>query len=83
MVGPRQVSASPTSLSSGVLTLVTPSPGASPVSVTMQSQIVTSYVPQFTLCELPPLAFLPTTPVPSARPTAAPLPQLFHISSTR
>ncbi|KAK0791461.1 hypothetical protein LTR59_008854 [Friedmanniomyces endolithicus] len=82
MVGPRQVSASPTSLSSGVLTLVTPSPGASPVSVTMQSQIVTSYVPQFTLCELPPLAFLPTTPVPSARPTAAPLPQLFHISST-
>ncbi|KAK0781521.1 hypothetical protein LTR91_013872 [Friedmanniomyces endolithicus] len=72
MVGPRKVSASPTSLSSGVLTLVTPSPGASPVSVTMQSQIVTSYVPQFTLCELPPLAFLPTTPVPSARPTTAP-----------
>ncbi|KAK0256649.1 hypothetical protein LTR29_010506 [Friedmanniomyces endolithicus] len=72
MLGPRQVSASPTSLSSGVLTLITPSPGASPVSVTMQSQIVASYVPQFTLCELPPLAFLPTTPVPSARPTSAP-----------
>ncbi|KAK1055599.1 hypothetical protein LTR12_011171 [Friedmanniomyces endolithicus] len=72
MAAARDVSASPTSLSSGVLALITPSPGASPIPVTMQSQIVMSYVPQFTLCELPPLAFLPTTPVPSARPTTAP-----------
>ncbi|KAK5679313.1 Pre-rRNA-processing protein ipi3 [Elasticomyces elasticus] len=72
MAAPRQVSALPTSLSSGVIALITPSPGASPIAVTKQSQIVTSYVPQFTLCELPPLAFFPTTPVPSARPTMAP-----------
>lgn len=60
------------SLSSGVLTLITPSPGAAPVAVTQQSQIVTSYVPQFTLCELPPAAYWPVTPMPSASAVSAP-----------
>lgn len=69
---PAGVSASTTSLSSGVLALLTPSPGASPVAVTMQSQIVTTYVPQFTLCALPPLEFFSVSPVPSTRPTTAP-----------
>lgn len=39
-----------------ILTFVTPSPGATPVAITTQSQIVTSYVAQFTLCDLPPVA---------------------------
>ncbi|KAK5133486.1 hypothetical protein LTR08_007728 [Meristemomyces frigidus] len=69
---PAGVSASATSLPSGVITLITPSPGASPVTVTKQSQIVTTYVPQFTLCELPPIAFFSVSPAQSARPTAAP-----------
>lgn len=66
---PPAVSASATS---GVLTVITPSPGASPVQVTKQSQLVTTYVPQFTLCELPPVGFYPLTPQPSAMPTTAP-----------
>jgi hypothetical protein len=45
----------------GVLTIITPSPGAVPVSVTEQSQIVTTYIPQFTLCDLPPVGFFPVT----------------------
>jgi len=50
-----------------VLTYITPSPGAKPVAVTKQSQIVGSFVPEFTLCELPPLEFFPITrqPVPT------------------
>lgn len=55
----------------GVLTIITPSPGASPVQVTKQSQIVTSYVPEYTLCDLPPVGFFhisrPTT-IPSTAP---------------
>lgn len=73
IVGPQAgVSASAASSTSGVFAIITPSPGASPVAITTQSQIVTSYVPQFTLCELPPLAFFSVSPVPSARPSAAP-----------
>ncbi|KAK3711867.1 hypothetical protein LTR37_009385 [Vermiconidia calcicola] len=57
----------------GVLTYITPSPGATPVAVTEQSQIVTSYIPQFTLCDLPPVGFVSISPLPlSARPTTAP-----------
>ena len=66
---PSAVSASPIT---GVLSLITPSPGASPVQVTKQSQLVTTYVPQFTLCELPPIEFFSVTPQPSAMPTTAP-----------
>jgi hypothetical protein len=43
----------------GVLTVITPSPGASPVEVTSQSQIVTTYIPKFTLCDLPLVGFFP------------------------
>lgn len=62
---------SATSTPVGILTIITPSPGASPVEVTKQSQIVTSYIPEFTLCDLPPIAFnhvsRPTT-IPSTAP---------------
>jgi len=44
-----------------VLTYIMPSPGAVPVPVTEQSQIVTTYMPQFTLCDLPPVGFFPLT----------------------
>lgn len=53
-----------------ILTYITPSPGASPVAITEESQIVTSYIAQYTLCELPPKAFFPITPATSA--TTAP-----------
>lgn len=69
---PPGVSAS-TTPAPGVLKYTTPSPGASPVVVTKQSQIVTSYVPQFTLCELPPIEFFSISPPHvSASPTTAP-----------
>jgi hypothetical protein len=55
-----------------ILTFITPSPGASPVAITEESQIVTSYVAQFTLCELPPKAFFPVTLSPSTIATTAP-----------
>ena len=53
-----------------ILTQVTPSPGADVVAITKQSQVVTSYVPQFTLCALPPLAEVLVTPIPTT--TTAP-----------
>ena len=37
---------------SGSLTAITSSPHASPVPIIQQSQVVTTYVPQYTLCEL-------------------------------
>lgn len=55
-----------------ILTFVTPSPGASPVAVTEQSQLVDSFVPQFTLCDLPPQAVYPVTPLPSITTMSAP-----------
>ncbi|KAK5164238.1 uncharacterized protein LTR77_009932 [Saxophila tyrrhenica] len=58
--------------SAGVLTYITPSPGASPVAVTRQSQIVGSFVPEFTLCELPPLEFFPISRMPPASRTPLP-----------
>ncbi|KAF2220253.1 hypothetical protein BDZ85DRAFT_298302 [Elsinoe ampelina] len=54
-----------------VYTYITPSPGATPVPVTQQGQLVTSYVPQYTVCALPPVAAIPQptpTPWPSTRP---------------
>jgi hypothetical protein len=61
--------------SASVLTYVTPSPGASPVPVTKQSQLVGSYIAQYTLCELPPIGWVPVsrngTDV-TANPTATP-----------
>lgn len=62
-----------TTASSTILTYITPSPSASPVAVTKQSQIVTSFVPQFTLCELPPIEFFSISPPSvSATYTTAP-----------
>ena len=54
---PLGVDAIPTS--SSVLTVITPSPGAVPVAVTQQSQIVTSFVPQAKWCVAPPIRLLP------------------------
>jgi hypothetical protein len=48
-----------------VLTYLTPSPGASPIAITEQSQIETSYIPQMTLCALPPQAIYPVSPIPT------------------
>nr|OQO32642.1 hypothetical protein B0A51_00020 [Rachicladosporium sp. CCFEE 5018] len=76
--GPQRVPASLTQ--EGILTLITPSPGASPVQVTKQSQLVTTYPPQMTLCELPPLAFFHVTVPPSSVPTTAPY-QNYSIST--
>ncbi|KAF1344688.1 hypothetical protein BDV97DRAFT_402460 [Delphinella strobiligena] len=53
-----------------ILAYVTPSPGAKPIPILTQSQPVTSYVPQFTLCELPPVAEVLVTPIPTT--TTAP-----------
>ncbi|KAI7014037.1 hypothetical protein KC355_g4822 [Hortaea werneckii] len=73
MMTPASVPATITPAIPGVIAVITPSPGASPVTVSSQSQIVTSYVPQYTLCELPPIEFFSISPVPLAsRPTTAP-----------
>ncbi|KAG9653893.1 hypothetical protein KCU95_g9405, partial [Aureobasidium melanogenum] len=53
------------STAGSVLTYITPSPGASPIPVTEQSQLVSSDVPLFTLCALPPEAFSPVTATPT------------------
>ena len=59
------------------LTFITPSPGADPIPITSQSQVVTSYIPVMTVCPLiitqpAPVPFLPTaTPNLSSRGTAA------------
>ncbi|KAG9689260.1 hypothetical protein KCU95_g9815, partial [Aureobasidium melanogenum] len=53
------------STAGSVLTYVTPSPGASPIPVTEQSQLVSSDVPLFTLCALPPEAFSSVTATPT------------------
>ncbi|THY68399.1 hypothetical protein D6C87_01518 [Aureobasidium pullulans] len=53
------------SAAGSVLTYITPSPGGSPIPVTQQSQLVSSNVPIFTLCALPPEAFFPITATPT------------------
>ncbi|CAD0091382.1 unnamed protein product [Aureobasidium vineae] len=53
------------STAGSVLTYITPSPGASPIPVTQQSQLVSSNMPIFTLCALPPEAFFPATVTPT------------------
>lgn len=55
-----------------VLTFVTPSPGATPVAITQQSQLVTSFVPQYTLCELPPVAEVFASSFPTLTVSTAP-----------
>ena len=41
-----------------------PSPNASPVEITAQSQVVTSYIPEMTWCVGPPIALIPMTGPP-------------------
>ncbi|KAG9692266.1 hypothetical protein KCU69_g9413, partial [Aureobasidium melanogenum] len=53
------------STAGSVLTYITPSSGASPIPVTEQSQLVSSDVPLFTLCALPPEAFSPVMATPT------------------
>ncbi|THY28302.1 hypothetical protein D6D01_03919 [Aureobasidium pullulans] len=53
------------STAGSALTYITPSPGASPIPVTQQSQLVSSNLPIFTLCALPPEAFFPITATPT------------------
>lgn len=55
-----------------VLTHITPSPGATSIAITEQSQLVTSFVPQFTVCDLPPQAVYPVTPLPQTTAVTAP-----------
>ncbi|KAI5364519.1 hypothetical protein Slin15195_G040560 [Septoria linicola] len=55
-----------------ILTYLTPSPGASPIAITEQSQLETSYVPQLTRCVLPPQAVYPVTPLPTLTTMSSP-----------
>lgn len=69
----RQADASNDSLlqsstAGSVLTYITPSPGASPIAITRQSQLVSSDVLIFTLCALPPEAFFPATATQTTAP---------------
>ncbi|CBX99398.1 hypothetical protein IAQ61_000498 [Plenodomus lingam] len=41
--------------------IVIPSPGASPIEITAQSQVVTSYIPEMTWCVAPAMAVWPIT----------------------
>ena len=70
--GPQVVS------TSGALATITPSPSASLVQITQQSQVVTTYVPQFTLCELPPIALIPV----SASNAGSIGPQFLNVSTS-
>jgi hypothetical protein len=42
-----------------IYSIVFPSPDASPIEVTMQSQVLTSFIPEMTWCVAPPVAFSP------------------------
>lgn len=54
---PQSLSPSP-SLPPDVLALITPSPGATPISVTTQGQIVTTYAPAAIVCVGPAVGFV-------------------------
>jgi len=47
-----------------VYSVVYPSPNASPVEITAQSQVVTSYIPEMTWCVGPPMELVPITGPP-------------------
>ncbi|KAF2844994.1 hypothetical protein T440DRAFT_502758 [Plenodomus tracheiphilus IPT5] len=44
-----------------IYSIIVPSPGASPIEITAQSQIVTSYIPEMTWCVAPAMALWPIT----------------------
>lgn len=52
-ISPADLTVLTTATTPSILILITPSPGAPPIAVTSQSQVVTTYVPQLTLCVLP------------------------------
>jgi hypothetical protein len=58
----EQCSASTPSLT--IYSIIFPSPDASPIEVTAQSQVLTSYVPEMTWCVGPPIALLAVTGAP-------------------
>lgn len=47
-----------TATPASILSIVWPSPDASPVEITSQSQVVTSYIPAFTWCVGPPIEWM-------------------------
>ncbi|CAO2657180.1 Nn.00g033060.m01.CDS01 [Neocucurbitaria sp. VM-36] len=47
-----------------IYSIIFPSPDASPIEITAQSQVVTSYIPEMTWCVGPPIALLPITGPP-------------------
>ena len=55
----QQSEASVASQKDEILAFFSPSPAADPIPITEQSQVVTSFAPQFTVCVLPPVLFVP------------------------
>jgi hypothetical protein len=55
---------------STIVYIIFPSPNASPVEVTAQSQVVTSFIPEATWCVAPPMAIIAMTGPPYANGTA-------------
>jgi hypothetical protein len=50
--GPDTTPGAPSPTQNTTYTLITPSLGADPIPITQQSQVITSFVPQYTLCPL-------------------------------
>ncbi|KAI9879213.1 MAG: hypothetical protein M1830_009214 [Pleopsidium flavum] len=48
-------------LANSVITFITPSPSAAGIPITRQSQVITTYAPQVTICELPRFAYSNTS----------------------
>ena len=71
---PSPVDAAATPADMGeIIAYITPSPGADAIAITEQGQLVTSFAPEYTLCQLPALAYYSLPPSPSeALPTAVP-----------
>jgi len=64
-----------------IYTLFTPSPSAPPIAITKQSQVETSWVPQITICALPPLAFFAETHSTFSTVTSGPPYRNYSIST--
>jgi hypothetical protein len=61
----------PTSSSTRTIySIVFPSPDATPIEVTSQSQVLTSYVPEMTWCAAPPLVVVPISGAPYSNVSA-------------
>ncbi|KAJ8606064.1 hypothetical protein MRB53_041219 [Persea americana] len=70
--GPNSPAQVPAVSTPSALTTIYPSPGASPILVTSQSALITTFIPQFTLCELPPIEGFTATASVSTIPTSPP-----------